>query len=98
MDNREKSFAAFANRDFSELTKIVFKPGYQPRNATDYYYHAETDVICSYYWCDGGKWTDNVQLDINEIESPKIYNPNLIEFEPIEKKRKCNNGCRCIII
>ena len=50
MGDRKEQFTAFTNLKFSELDKIKFKWGHEYRNATDYYYHGETNIIYAYYW------------------------------------------------
>lgn len=73
MSNREEQFNSFANLDFSELAKIIFKSGHQPRNATDYYYHSKTKIIYSYYWgSDAGKWG----IYLGSFDSPSIKSPS----------------------
>jgi hypothetical protein len=58
--------------DVLELTKIRFKEGHQPRNATDYYYHPKTKTIYSCYWGEKPhRWKANPEIDMNSIESPK---------------------------
>jgi hypothetical protein len=71
MANREQEFNACSKFDFSELVKIKFKSGHQPRNATDYYYCSKNKTIYSYYFGDKlGFWNANAQIDINSIKSP----------------------------
>jgi len=100
MANRREQFNTFVNFDFSELTKIEFKKGCEPRNATDYYYHSNTKTIYSYYWGDNpGCWNDDKTVDTNDIETPYIVSPNIIEFRMKENNKRINNeGCRCSIL
>jgi hypothetical protein len=104
MANRGEQFNAFANFDFAELTKIKFKKGCEPRNATDYYYHSNTKTIYSYYWADNpGSWTDDQILDTNNIETPYIVSPILFKFgmekNNKQKPKKLNSEVRrCSIL
>lgn len=70
--NREKQFNDFTGFNFSELEKIKYKPGCQPRNATDYYYHLKSKMIYYYYFGDNGRWQSNDNIDLNDIKSPSI--------------------------
>lgn len=71
---REEHFKHFSGFDFSELEKIKFKSGYQPRNARDYYYHSKSDKMYSYYFGDGGYW-DIAKVNLDHIKSPKSIEP-----------------------
>lgn len=75
MTQRKEKFKTFAKFDFSELIKIEFKSGHQPRNATDYYYHLNTKTVYSYYWGGGdnatsGKWDIKPDFNMNNVKSP----------------------------
>lgn len=84
---REKQFKDFTGFDFSELEKIKFKSGYQPRNARDYYYHSESDKMYSYYFGDGGYW-DIAKVNLDHIKSPKSIEPKkvLIKNDKLDLK------------
>lgn len=71
MTDREQEFITYSNLNFSELVKIKFKSGAQPRNATDHYYHSKTKTIYSYYFGgDSGRWEANVKINSDNIKSP----------------------------
>lgn len=71
--NREKQFNEFTGFSFSELDKVKYKSGCQPRNATDYYYHSASKIIYSYYFgSNNGKWAANVQINLTHVKSPSI--------------------------
>jgi len=90
--DRGQQFNEFAGFNFSELDKIRFKSGCQPRNATDYYYRSKTKMMYSYYFGEeNGHWEDNANIDLNKIKSPSILCTTSIEIEPEKLFRKNKN-------
>lgn len=59
-----------------QLEKIKFKSGYQPRNATDYYYHPKNRMY-SYNFGDG--YWDIAKVDLDHIKSPKSIEPQKVK-------------------
>lgn len=96
MDKRKEQFKTFAGFDFSDLDVIVWKIGCQPQNAIDYYYHIPTKTIYSYYFGDkSGCWRDDLAIDTNDVASPRIINPSLVDFAT--ETTKHGDGCTCTI-
>ncbi len=83
---REEHFKHFSGLDFSELEKIKFKSGYQPRNARDYYYHSKSNRMYSYYFGGGGGgYWDIAKVDLDDIKSPKSIEPKNVLIKKDKK-------------
>jgi hypothetical protein len=69
-DQRQAKCKESLKIPFSELEKITFKKGYQPRDCTDYYYHKVDKKIYGWYWGSEPKcWTNKTaEIDINHTQ------------------------------
>jgi hypothetical protein len=74
-DTRKSVFRdEFDHLDYTDMVLVLFKPGYEPRNSSDYYYNTKTKKYYSYYWGSGepGKWSENVVIERDDIDSPVV--------------------------
>lgn len=98
MERRKEQFKIFTNFNFTELDEMIFKPGRRPPNEIDYYYHTATKTTYTYFWSDeSGYWRNDISVDPNNIASPHMINPNLVEFTSKKKSHKDDGECHCII-
>lgn len=93
MSDRKEKFTTFTNLDFSDLKKIQFKSGHDPRNATDYYYHAKTNTTYAYYWTEDPSDKLNWELNPSYIRTDNVAYPSelcdTILLTPGKKISKC---------
>lgn len=74
---RVKQFNDLTGLDFYDLKLITYKPGYHPRDCTDYYYHLTTGCMYGYCFRAFGRWKENVRVDLSHIDSPPELCPHL---------------------
>lgn len=69
--HRRESFVTYSSLDFSELSRVIFKPGYEPMEEGDYFYHPSSKTFYSYHH-ENRTWKKDPAVDRNNIEEPVV--------------------------